>query len=270
MSEPLVSVVVVTFESEDDIEECVRSVLASDARGRRSSSSTMLRPTARWTSVVRHHGGSPRVPGASATPRIGASPRPSTRGSRPVAATMSWSSTPTALWRPMRSRWRSAQSRLRPAAAMAGCMLLNPDGTEQAGARRYLPTPWRALVRVLQLHRLAKLHPRLDGFLMNREPVPCSTRRGRGHLRRVHAGAAHGHCRRSACSTRGTSCTARTSTGAGGSARQAGRSCSFRKPAPSTRRGAAAARMPIRVELYKHLGMIRFYRKFLRHRYPWS
>jgi len=26
--------------------------------------------------------------------------------------------------------------------------------------------------------------------------------------------------------------------------------------------------MPIRVELYKHLGMLRFYRKFFRHRYP--
>ena len=34
------------------------------------------------------------------------------------------------------------------------------------------------------------------------------------------------------------------------------------------KRGRSSRTRPIHVELYKHRGMIRFYRKFLRHRYP--
>jgi len=36
-------------------------------------------------------------------------------------------------------------------AGMVGGLLLNPDGTEQAGGRRAIPTPWRTLVRVFNL-----------------------------------------------------------------------------------------------------------------------
>ena len=38
------------------------------------------------------------------------------------------------------------------------------DGTEQAGARRSFPTPWRSLVRVLKLRGLASLHPKFNDF----------------------------------------------------------------------------------------------------------
>ena len=72
-------------------------------------------------------------------------------------------------------------------AAIAGCMLLNEDGTEQAGARRYLPTPWRALVRVCQLYRLFPNHRRFQGFLMHRRTGAERSRRGGGNFRRVHA-----------------------------------------------------------------------------------
>jgi GT2 family glycosyltransferase/nucleoside-diphosphate-sugar epimerase len=40
-----------------------------------------------------------------------------------------------------------------PAAGMAGCLIRNPDGTEQAGCRRTIPTPWSGLMRVLHLNR---------------------------------------------------------------------------------------------------------------------
>lgn len=43
-----------------------------------------------------------------------------------------------------------------PGAGLAGCLLLNPDGTEQAGCRRETPTPGKALVRALSLGRLAR------------------------------------------------------------------------------------------------------------------
>ncbi len=38
-----------------------------------------------------------------------------------------------------------------PDTGMVGCMVRNPDGTEQAGTRRSLPSPWRSLVRSLHL-----------------------------------------------------------------------------------------------------------------------
>jgi len=46
--------------------------------------------------------------------------------------------------------------RARPDAGMAGCLILNPDGTEQAGCRREAPTPGKALVRALRLGRLIR------------------------------------------------------------------------------------------------------------------
>jgi len=41
--------------------------------------------------------------------------------------------------------------RQHPDAGLAGCLILNPDGTEQAGCRRETPTPDKALVRALGL-----------------------------------------------------------------------------------------------------------------------
>ena len=39
---------------------------------------------------------------------------------------------------------------------MVGGLLLNPDGTEQAGGRRAVPTPWRSFVRAFGLGRFSK------------------------------------------------------------------------------------------------------------------
>ncbi|MGD6771352.1 glycosyltransferase, partial [Staphylococcus arlettae] len=47
-----------------------------------------------------------------------------------------------------------------PQAGMVGGLLLNPDGTEQAGGRRAVPTPWRSFVRAFGLARLAKRWPK--------------------------------------------------------------------------------------------------------------
>ena len=38
---------------------------------------------------------------------------------------------------------------------MAGGLLVNEDGTEQAGARRAIPTPWRSFVRAFGMARFA-------------------------------------------------------------------------------------------------------------------
>ena len=41
----------------------------------------------------------------------------------------------------------------RPDVGMAGCLIRNTDGSEQAGCRRRVPTPARALIRILHLDR---------------------------------------------------------------------------------------------------------------------
>lgn len=53
-----------------------------------------------------------------------------------------------------------------------GCRVLNPDGTEQKGCRRRVPTPWRTLVRVLGLSHFTKSAEWLQGFDMSSEPLP--------------------------------------------------------------------------------------------------
>ena len=55
---------------------------------------------------------------------------------------------------------------------MAGCLLRNRDGSEQAGCRRAVPTPWRTVVRVLHLNKVFPRHPRFRNFLLNHEPLP--------------------------------------------------------------------------------------------------
>lgn len=55
---------------------------------------------------------------------------------------------------------------------MAGARLINPDGTEQRGARRDIPNPWLIFCEVLQLHRLMSNHPRFRSFNLHAEALP--------------------------------------------------------------------------------------------------
>lgn len=55
---------------------------------------------------------------------------------------------------------------------LCGARLLNMDGTEQRGGRREILTPWRALVEVLRLDRLAPEHPHFRRLhLQDERPV---------------------------------------------------------------------------------------------------
>lgn len=66
-----------------------------------------------------------------------------------------------------------AQMQIRPEVGMAGCLILNPDGTEQAGCRRNIPNPWTGLVRAFNLKKLQKLNPRLfNDFVLDKQPLP--------------------------------------------------------------------------------------------------
>lgn len=43
-----------------------------------------------------------------------------------------------------------------PQVGMTGCLIRNLDGSEQPGCRRFIPTPWRALMRVVDLSRFSR------------------------------------------------------------------------------------------------------------------
>lgn len=154
-----------------------------------------------------------------------------------------------------------------PEAGMAGCLIRNPDGSEQAGCRRAVPTPWRSLVRVLHLHRLFPYHPRFRDFVLTREPlprqpVPVEAISGafmlvrRDILDQVGAldDAYFLHCEDLDWCMR---------------VRRVGWQILFVPGVEIVHyKGTCSEGKPVRVLWHKHKGMMLFYRKFFRHQYP--
>jgi GT2 family glycosyltransferase len=154
-----------------------------------------------------------------------------------------------------------------PEAGMAGCLIRNPDGSEQAGCRRAVPTPWRSLVRVLHLRRLFPHHPGFRDFVLAREPlpsgpVPVEAISGafmlvrREVIERVGAldDAYFLHCEDLDWCMR---------------VRQAGWQILFVPEVEIVHyKGVCSRNRPVRVLWHAHKGMVRFYRKFFRHQYP--
>lgn len=154
-----------------------------------------------------------------------------------------------------------------PQAGLAGCTVRNPDGTEQAGSRRIIPTPWRSVVRVLHLNRLFPNHPRFNSFCRLREPPPVEPTyveaiSGAFMLVRREALTQVGaldkgyflHCEDLDWCVRFP---------------RSGWKILF---VPDVEvhhyRGACSTDTPFAVLWHKHKGMIRFYKKFFRHQYP--
>jgi GT2 family glycosyltransferase len=153
-------------------------------------------------------------------------------------------------------------------AGMSGGLLLDSDGREQQGGRRYVPTPWRSLVRVLHLEALDQRWPKLfQNFNLYKQPLPKTT---------VTLEAISGACtmvKREAMRDVGPwdegyflhcedldLCMRY---------RQKAWSILFVPSAQFTHfQGACSRSRPIFVEWHKHRGMMRFYGKFFRHQYP--
>lgn len=151
---------------------------------------------------------------------------------------------------------------------MVGGLLVNPDGTEQAGGRRAMPTPWRSFVRAFGLARFADRWPRLFfDFHLHKQPLPNHN---------IEVEAISGACmmvRREAIQDVGEWderyflhcedldwCMR---------FRQKGWKILFVPSARVTHAlGVSSRSRPIFVEWHKHKGMIRFYRKFFRRQYP--
>ena len=157
--------------------------------------------------------------------------------------------------------------RLQNNAGMAGCMIRNPDGSEQAGARRTVPTPWRAIVRVLHLDQWLPRYLRPTSFLQHHEPVPngpisVEAISGAFMLVRHELLSQVGlldegyfmHCEDLDWCMR---------------FRSAGWTIAFVPDAEVVHyKGACSKKRPVFVEWHKHRGMVRFYRKHFRQQYP--
>ncbi|MBI3775864.1 MAG: glycosyltransferase family 2 protein [Gammaproteobacteria bacterium] len=155
----------------------------------------------------------------------------------------------------------------RPEVGMAGCLIRNTDGSEQAGCRRAVPTPWRTLVRVLHLHRLFPRHHRFSSFLLDQEPLPkepvvVEAISGAFMLVRRTALQQVGllddgyflHCEDLDWCMRFA---------------QAGWKILFVPQVEVVHhKGTCSAGRPLVVSWHKHKGMARFYRKFFRNQYP--
>lgn len=155
-----------------------------------------------------------------------------------------------------------------PHAGMAGCLIRNPDGTEQAGCRRTVPTPWRAFVRVFHLNKIFPRHLRFRGFLLLNQPLPrkpveVEAISGAFMLLRREAVEQVGwldesyflHCEDLDWCMR---------------FRQAGWKIVFVPEVDVVHyKGMCSKDRPIQVLWYKHKGMARFYQKFFRHQYSW-
>lgn len=153
-----------------------------------------------------------------------------------------------------------------PEAGMAGPLILNPDGSEQAGCRRAVPTPWRALMRTLGLGRF-RPGGVFDDFVLTGRPLPpgptpVEAISGAFMLVRRSALEKIGaldegyflHCEDLDWCMR---------------FREAGQKILFVPDvAVVHHKGACSKDRPLRVLWHMHRGMIRFYGKFFRDRYP--
>lgn len=155
-----------------------------------------------------------------------------------------------------------------PKAGMVGGLLLNPDGTEQAGGRRAVPTPWRSFVRAFGLARLAKRWPKLfTDFHLHKQPLPQSP---------IEVEAISGACmfiRREALDEVGLLDEAyfMHCEDLDWCMRfwQAHWKILFVPDAKVLHyKGVCSRSRPVFVEWHKHRGMMRFYRKFFGHQYP--
>ncbi len=152
--------------------------------------------------------------------------------------------------------------------AMVGGFVMNPDGSEQVGARRAIPTPWRTFVKVSGLSCLSHRYPRLfTEFNLHKQTLPKEP---------IDVEAISGAC---------MLVSREAYEHVGGMDEEYFLHCEdldwcmgFRAEGwkilfvPAARlvhySGSCSKARPVFVEWHKHKGMVRFYRKFFKHQYP--
>lgn len=173
---------------------------------------------------------------------------------------------PDCIVKPDTIQLMAAHMQERPEAGMAGCLIRNPDGSEQAGCRRRVPTPARSLVRMLHLDKPFPFLKEKGVTLMEQSlpdhPVEMEAISGAFMLVSREALEDVGpldeeyflHCEDLDWCMR---------------FRGNGWKILFVPDVEVMHaKGVCSVNRPIRVEWHKHKGMVRFYRKFFRHQYP--
>ncbi len=149
----------------------------------------------------------------------------------------------------------------RPEVGMCGCLIVNPDGSEQRGCRRNEPTPLRALATMTRMGA-ARRGVNLQAQPLPQQPVEVEAISGAFMLVRREALRAVGpmdeayflHCEDLDWCKR---------------FRLSGWRVLF---VPTVRiehlKGGSSQQRPVRVEWHKHRGMVRYYRKFFSADHP--
>lgn len=257
---PVISVIIVNFNGGDLLTECVRSVLAStvsvtvhvvDNASQDGSLQTLESVVDKRVQIIKN---TENLGFASAANLA----LPKTSGDYLLFLN------PDCLIRPdTLARFVSVMDK-NPQAGMAGGLVRNSDGSEQAGCRRRVPTPWRSMVRIFYLDKLSK---RFENFESRSDALPDKP---------IDVEGISGACM----------FVRRTALEAVGSMDEAyflhcedldwfmrfraqGFSILFIPDIEVVHvKGVCSRRHPIRVLWYKHRGMVRFYRKFFRDDYP--
>lgn len=263
---PQMAVVIVNFNGGPLLAECVHSVLSSTVpvevfvSDNGSIDGSIL-------SVQRLFGADPRLQIIDNAQNLGFA-RAANVAIRRATADFVLILNPDCIIRPDTLRRMLLAMQANPQAGMAGCLIRDPDGSEQAGCRRSVPTPWRTLVRVAHLDKLFPSHPRFRNFVLTSDPLPeapayLEAISGAFMLVRRQAMEQVGlldedyfmHCEDLDWCMR---------------FRQAGWGVLFVPDVEVLHyKGVCSHGRPIRVLWHKHKGMVRFYRKFFHRQYPW-
>lgn len=261
----LVSIIIVNFNAGQGLVSCVSSIIDTTGGDEiivvdNNSADTSL------DDLVAAHGNEKRLKIIRNQANLGFS-RACNIGTRAASGTCLLYLNPDCVVEPETIPALKAVFERHPRAGMAGGRLLNPDGTEQAGSRRDIPTPWRSFVHLSGLDRLGKWFPGLfSSFLRHQEVLPDTE---------MEVEAVSGAC---------MMVPRRIIDDVGGfdeayflhvedldwclRIRQQGWKIFF---VPRARvihdKGACSVDRPLFVEWHKHVGLTRFYWKYFRHRY---
>lgn len=260
-----ISVIVVSYNARRYLARCVDSVLASTV-----PATVLLVDNASSDGSIEeledHYLGNPRVTILRNSANVGFA-KACNRALRLVTSEYVVFLNPDCFLQPASLEQVREQMQRRPDAGMAGCMVRNPDGSEQAGARRAIPTPWRTLVRVLHLDHAFPGHPRFRNFHLTDQPVPrfpVTVEGISGAFMFVRRAAVQQvgpldegyflHCEDLDWFMR---------------FRAGGWQILFVPDVEIVHvKGGCSTRNPVQVLWHKHRGMVRFYRKFFSDQYP--
>lgn len=255
---PALSVAIVNYNASDLLADCVQAVLASPVdlevvisdNGSTDGSLTHVR---------RHHGEDPRLTILEHGSNLGFARGNNlalahTRAPYMLILNPDCIVGPDSFGRPL--DFMDAT----PDAGMAGCMIRNPDGSEQRSARRQIPIPWIGLTRFLQFARNGYSEQINDP--LPEGPIPVEAVSGALMLVRRATFDEVGlldegyflHCEDLDWFVR---------------FRRAGWKLYLVPDVEVVHhQGSCSTGRPIAVEWYKHKGMVRFFRKFQFRAYP--